>query len=175
MTQLERLLWPTADPTDGRVHALLDGARDRRIESLIRWNRVDQDCLYSGDLSPRLQAAAPYIVRLFVNTPFVDEFFSKGWGASWGVLAVTEDEVALRALRRHFRQFLKVKDQAGATLLFRFYDPRVLRVWLPTCTHDEAARFFGPVQRFITEGESRSEVHVFERDTAGVRVRTHTL
>jgi hypothetical protein len=64
MTQLERLLWPTTDPTDGRVHALLDGARDRRIESLIRWNRVDQDCLYSGDLSPRLQAAAPYIVRL---------------------------------------------------------------------------------------------------------------
>ena len=33
---------------------------------------------------------------------------------------------------------------------FRFYDPRILRAFLPACTSDELRSFFGPVQRFYS-------------------------
>jgi hypothetical protein len=35
--------------------------------------------------------------------------------------------------------------------VFRFYDPRVLRRFLPLCTSDELRRFFGPIESFLIE------------------------
>ena len=57
---------------------------------------------------------------------------------------------------RHFRQFLRVRDEAGREFFFRFYDPRVLRVYLPTCNSEELRTFFGPVELFSMEGERRT-------------------
>lgn len=39
-------------------------------------------------------------------------------------------------------------------MLFRFYDPRVLRLYLPSCTTEELDRVFGSVERFILEDGS---------------------
>jgi hypothetical protein len=35
----------------------------------------------------------------------------------------------------------------------RFYDPRVLRLHIPTCTPEESTDLFGPISRFVMEGE----------------------
>jgi hypothetical protein len=40
-------------------------------------------------------------------------------------------------MARRRRRFLRVKDEDG--LVFRFYDPRVMRVYLPTCAAGELA------------------------------------
>jgi hypothetical protein len=48
---------------------------------------------------------------------------------------------------------LTVKDEDDRLLYFRFYDPRVLRVFIPTCTPEESADLFGPISRFVVEGE----------------------
>ena len=40
----------------------------------------------------------------------------------------------------------------GERVYFRFYDPRVLRVYLPTCSSSELKGVFGPVGRFVVEG-----------------------
>ena len=45
-------------------------------------------------------------------------------------------------------------DPTGKPLLFRYYDPRVLRVYLPTCNAEELKTLFGPVQAYIMEDES---------------------
>ena len=50
-------------------------------------------------------------------------------------------------MRRHLRRFLLVKNEAGARCRFRFYDQRVLRAFLPSCTPEETVHFFGPLQR----------------------------
>ena len=34
-------------------------------------------------------------------------------------------------------------------MLFRFYDPRVLRDFLPQCSPEEVTNFFGPVTQFL--------------------------
>jgi hypothetical protein len=48
---------------------------------------------------------------------------------------------------------LTVKDEDDRWLYFRFYDPRVLRVIIPACTPEESANFFGPISRFVMEGD----------------------
>jgi hypothetical protein len=67
-------------------------------------------------------------------------------------------------LRRHLREFLRVRDEAGKRLIFRYYDPRILRVYLPTCWPAELNTFFGPISAFITEGESSGEILEFRNE-----------
>ena len=59
----------------------------------------------------------------------------------------------LRALRGHFRDLLQVQDEQGRNLWFRFYDPRVLRVYLPTCNVEEKRMMFGPILLYLVEDE----------------------
>ena len=150
-------LWPKgATAALTRVFAVLDGARDDRIEPMIRerTNRGNAACLYSGRLSPALAAAAPYLVHLAYGAPLTHEILEQGWGRSWGIFTVVPAEVTLDQQRRHFKNMLRVKDSRGRWLVFRYYDPRVLRAYLPTCTALEALQFFGPVPRIVVEGEA---------------------
>ena len=47
----------------------------------------------------------------------------------------------------------KLNDAKGKDMYFRLYDPRVLRVFLPTCTPDELTDFFGPIGTFLIESD----------------------
>lgn len=143
---------PTDEPADDRppaLFALLDGARDQQIVPKLRASGVEARCLFDGELQPVLAAAAPYIVALEPAAPFTRMLLAQGWGDAWGVFLTST--ASLGALRRHFRRFLRVADERGRPLMFRFYDPRVLRVYLPTCTAEELELVFGPVTAFLIE------------------------
>ena len=99
-----------------QVYAILDGARDRRIEAMIRLSGLEYSCLYAGDLSSRLQAAAPYLVHLAPDTQFTTKLLELGWGSSWGFFTVVPPDVTLQLQRRHFRTWLRVQDEAGRVL-----------------------------------------------------------
>jgi hypothetical protein len=62
----------------------------------------------------------------------------------------------LEDVRHHLRHFLMVEIEGGKPVYFRFYDPRVLRVYLPTCTDQERQQFFGPLANYLMEGEEKS-------------------
>jgi hypothetical protein len=64
-----------------------------------------------------------------------------------------------------------VKDEAGRRLVFRFYDPRVLRVYLPTCRPAETDEFFGPVHEMLMESEDARDILVFEHRPQGLSQR----
>ena len=95
---------------------------------------------------------APYLVKLDGDSPFTEWVLDKGWGNHWGVFA--ESGADLHSLRQHFRGFLTVHDASGKPLLFRYYDPRVLRTYLPTCSGEELNTMFGPVDAYLVEDES---------------------
>src|SRR5713226_9129724 len=118
-------------PEDQSVYAILDGASIADLPGRLRAAKEDHCCLYRGELEPDLAEVAPYLVKLRRDSPLTHFIFAKGWGKHWGIFAVTP--VGLEALRRHFRRFLRVRDHGGQVLYFRYYDPRVLRVYLPTC------------------------------------------
>lgn len=157
------MLWRPGDGSDEvTVYALLDGARDPRIYDLVRLSKLDYRCLFLGKLAPQLARAAPYLVMLGRKSALTRQVIEEGWGESWGIFV--RSPAILQDLRRHFRQFLQVEDETGKKFFFRFWDPRVLRMYLPTCIPIELRALFGPVERYCMEGEDPGELLEFELD-----------
>ena len=138
------------------VYAVLDGASVEQLPQLLWEHEPENICLYRGELEPDMAAVAPYLVKLEYDHPFTKLVCEKGWGNHWGIFAVTAKEIDLRKVRRHFRRFLMVKDPEGKQIYFRYYDPRVLNVFLPTCNSEELGVVFGPVGSYIMEDKDSS-------------------
>jgi Domain of unknown function (DUF4123) len=137
---------------DVPVFAVLDGASVRGLVKKIFEHEPEYCCLYRGELEPDTATVAPYLVRLEADSPFTEWVLRDGWGVHWGVFIVSAAN--LRTLRNHFREFLRVELPDRRTVLFRYYDPRVFRSFVPACNAAELGKFFGPVQSFVVEGET---------------------
>jgi hypothetical protein len=142
-----------------KVYAVLDGASVEHLLDMLYQHQPEHVCLYRGELEPDIAHVAPYLVRMEPGSPFTSWVLDRGWGKHWGIFAVTDAD--LTAMRQHFRRFLTVHDSKGAPMLFRYYDPRVLRVYLPTCNEKELEALFGPVLRFVMEGKLPGELLQF--------------
>jgi hypothetical protein len=103
--------------------------------------------LYRGDAEERFADIAPYLLHLTDTTLFewVTEYAATH---GWGIFVLSP--IGFDALRTHLRKFLKVLGPDGRRLYFRFYDPRVLPVFLPTCDRAQLEQFFGPVLAYGT-------------------------
>jgi Domain of unknown function (DUF4123) len=134
------------------VYAVLDGASVNNLRTSLHILNPEYACLYRGELKPDMAEVAPYLVRLEPGSQFTDWVAVDGWGKHWGVFLRSTDQLA--AVRRHLRSLLVVHDPDGQPLKFRFYDPRVMRVFLPTCNAEQLASFFGPIDSFLLEDES---------------------
>ena len=129
---------------------IVDAARDQSIYALLLDCFYSQRyCLFSGPIGPELRIVAPYLIQLDYDDRKTRKFISQAWGRSWGVFL--KCDARAESLRRHLRTFLLVRDEAGNHLTFRYYDPRVLRLYLPTCTVNELRDVFGPIERFFVE------------------------
>jgi len=135
---------------DANVFAVLDGASVPGLLDKLYGLAPNFCCLFKGDLTPDMAEVAPYLVQLEPGSEFTSWVIGQGWGNHWGIFAATD--LNLRATARHFRKFLIVYDVSGRPLRFRYYDPRVLRAYLPTCNAEELATVFGPVASFLLEG-----------------------
>lgn len=133
------------------VYAILDGASVPELPQNLTRFGVAAECLFRGELEPDMAQVAPYLAVAPPNHPFTDWLLQEGWGRHWGVFAISRAN--LRTLRMHLRTFLKVYGPDLKLLYFRYYDPRVLRVYLPTCNAQELQTVFGPVLRYLLEDE----------------------
>ena len=154
-----RVLERQPDP----VFAVLDAARDDAVLATLRGQ---SECAYASlyDEDPRhasLAAFAPYLVGLHRSGPFLEALLRRSWAQSWGIFLTCSlpfDEV-----RRHLRRFLLVQHEDGRELYFRFYDPRVLRAFLPTCTPEQSHAFYGPIGGFFAESHAPTRLRTFAR------------
>ncbi len=136
------------------VYALVDAARSESIYPKIMGANVSSACLHRGKRAEELAWVAPYLILLQPEYPFTHWLLDKGWGKSRA--SFVRSSATLSELNRHFRTYLTVYDEEGKSYFFRFYDPRVLRTYLPTCNSEELNTVFGPVENFIVEGEDPS-------------------
>jgi len=157
---LEARFWPAARDRD--IWMIVDSARDPGIFSLVLSSYLEYSCLYSGILPAPLGIAAPYLMHLEYGDRRSRHFLEQAWGNSWGIFLRCDER--LQTLRRHLRGFLKVRDANGNKLLFRYYDPRVLRLYLPSCSSEELRTIFGPIERIWTEGETAETMLEFGFD-----------
>lgn len=165
-----RKLWPTRALDPGTVWVILDGARDDQIFATVRDSGLNYVCLYSGVLPNALRMVAPYLVELNPSESFTGRLIDLAWGNSWGIFLKVRDA---SRLRHHLKGFLRVRSETGSNLVFRYYDPRVMRAYLPTCHTAELKTVFGPIQQYVVEGEAPGELIEFEFD--GLRLETRKI
>ena len=155
------------------VYAVLDGASVEQLPQLLWEHEPENICLYRGELEPDIAAVAPYLVKLEYDHPFTRLVCEQGWGKHWGIYIITPAEVDIRVLRQHFRKFLMVYDPDGKLIYFRYYDPRVLRAYLPTCNAEDINIVFGPIGSYVLEDEDSSILQRFTSD--GKKVSTEKV
>jgi uncharacterized protein DUF4123 len=154
LNRLYEALWSE----DEKLFAVLDGARDSRVFGAVDASHEDKHCLYSGerhwpgnDISWDLIGVAPYLVELEKGDDLTHFVLRNGWNHDWGIFCHSEAGIA--TLRAHFRSLLIVRNEQNRKMMFRYYDPRVLRAYLPTCTPAELKAVFGPVTTFVIAGD----------------------
>lgn len=140
------------------VYAIVDGASADGLLEKLEKTDSQYCCLFSGDLSPELAQAAPYLIQLKKDSA-ITEWLVDSWGEHYGIYAVAPDTVEFDAVRKHFRTFLLVKGPDQQQIFFRYYDPRVFRTFLPTCDTKQSRYLFGPMNSYIIEGPENTEMN----------------
>jgi len=148
---------------ESNVYAVLDGASVPDIIQNLAKYKAESICLYRGELEPELAQTAPYLVYLTADSELTDWVLS-GIGHHWGIFAISKANI--KDMRKHFRTFLMVYDPDGEPIYFRYYDPRVLRVFLPTCDDEEMEQVFGPVDNYFLESEDGTSLMSFTEDAS---------
>ena len=142
-----------------QTYLLLDGARLGGHLEIALQLQPDHVALYMHTEDGDVCEAGPYLCSFEENSNFHAFFAQEGAGQSWGFRIKSTG--SLSSLSTHFRRFLKVTTDSGQSLHFRFYDPRVLRLFLPTCTPAQLIEFFGPVSYFLAEAKEKGLEHLF--------------
>jgi hypothetical protein len=155
------------------LFAVLDAARDPKILALLMRFQEEYTSLYEGAVGAKLVEFAPYLVRLEQDSPLLEVLVNEGWGNSWGVYLTSASDIM--QVRHHLRHFLEVGLPNQEQVYFRFYDPRVLRVFVPTCTSEEAKEFFGPIQNYLAEDEGSGTLLQFMNSIWGSETRRISL
>ncbi len=141
-----------------RLYAVVDAARDGELAKAAKkqYGR-DVKSLFADDAAAHMDRVAPYLVPVESTsrsaadaTGFLDRW-TKQLGNSSGILLVTTADP--EKVRRHLRGVFRATDEDQRKYYFRFYDPRVLRPFLPECTPGDAREFFGPISQVFIEAE----------------------
>jgi pSer/pThr/pTyr-binding forkhead associated (FHA) protein len=143
----------SAEAEKGTLFAVLDCARDPRIGMLLRESADEVHPLYQGITAETMAEVAPYLVRFEAGSRLLARLVGEGWGRAWGVYLVSRSTA--RELRAHLRRHVFVTDEErDAPMYFRFYDPRVLPLFLPTCSVRQEDELFGAIDAFLCEDEA---------------------
>lgn len=157
----------------GPLFAIMDAARDEQVLATLYASGLHFQSLYEGLRGEELALVAPYLVAIPREGSALDELVQEAWGKSWAVFL--HATASFRDVRRQLRRLLRAELDDGERVLFRYYDPRVLRAYLPACTAEEAAQMFGPIAHFVSEGRRGETALRFTLTNDGVATETETL
>jgi hypothetical protein len=149
------------------VYAVIDGASCENLLRKLDELAPENCCLYAGDLEADLKEVAPHLVFLKEDDLFTKWLLANFFGKAWCIFARSTADFS--TVRKHFRTFLMVKSPEGETLYFRYYDPRVLSIYLPTTNEEERNIVFGPISAYYCETLSREFIQ-FRQNAGQIQV-----
>ena len=144
-----------------RVFALLDACDEPLIPPKVLSLGNHAVSLYRGSAEQDYSSIAPYVAA--VDQELIDWIYENLDGTPWGYFTLTEESCSLHELRKHFRRFLTVLLPDRRAVLFRFYDPRVIKTFLETADQEELRAFFGPVNYFSLTTSDQKKMDLFQR------------
>ncbi len=157
VSRIEKILWPQGERRD--IWMIVDAARDRAIFRMLLEGHLESCCLHKRFPPSAPEITAPHLVQLECQGKNTRRLLQHAWGNHCGIFL--KCDLGRDRLRNHLCQFLTVRDPRGRRLVFRYYDPRVLRVYLPTCFEEELRTVFGPIQSVWTEGQLPNDMLEF--------------
>jgi pSer/pThr/pTyr-binding forkhead associated (FHA) protein len=155
------------------LFALLDAAREPSVLKVLVESREECQSLFEGPQGDQLAHFAPYLVRLAPDSTLLEALTRQAWGKNWGVYLTSDSP--FQEIRKHLQYFLRVTLDGHREVYFRYYDPRVLRLFLPTCLPEEIDQFFGPIRYYLMEDEKGGALLRFSTSGRGAGLRTFPL
>jgi hypothetical protein len=151
------------EATDGSLAAVLDASHDPDILLWLRQQDRPHLCLFAPPASETLAAYAPYVISL--DTAGLRDLAEYVAGKPWAIYVAHRG--TLQKLALHLKSHLMVRSPSGRPAYFRFFDPRVLRAYLPTCNRSQLQRFFGAdIEAVYAVGPAPREILQFRRPPA---------
>jgi hypothetical protein len=173
---IREILYQSSFAQDKQLYIILDAARVEQIPAQLFELEDDPEyiSLFFDTPQAELIDVAPYLVKIEdMDSRLLAWMLDEGWGKSWGIFISAAMDI--EELFEHLRQFLKVKEPEGEELFFRFYDPRVLRMFLPTCNFQEIMQFFGEVGSYMAESEDGGMLLGFSKGDDGLEVNEYIV
>jgi hypothetical protein len=157
------------------LFTLLDTSRDDIAREALAASSLRHEPLFDGQGADQASTRAPILVELGQTDEsglgteakaFLDTLLALGWGKGWGIFCTSG--APFEELLQHFRSFVLVRTREQRPLYFPFYDPRVLRAFLPVCEPQELSAIFGPVASYFVESERPDTMLAFSAGTEGL-------
>jgi hypothetical protein len=155
-----------------RVHAVIDGAVVPGLPAKVAAAECNGwDCLQRGALSAEDAAAAAYLVELAETAPFSDWLLAEATRnhPGWGVVLVSQH--ALLPVREHCRSLGDVVLPDGERRRWRWWDPELLAVLLPTCGASQLDEIFALDQQIVVPARTAWTWLALENGTLATTVR----
>ncbi len=128
----------------GYLYAILDACDAPSVLAKVQELGERATSLFQGTPQEEYWAHAPYLV--IADAALLDWIRASLSADPWGIFILAN--VGMAELRAHFQHFLTVQLPDGEHWFFRYYDPRVFSVYLPSSNSEELRQFFGPVRGF---------------------------
>ncbi|SER84798.1 protein of unknown function [Pseudomonas sp. NFACC02] len=127
-------------------YLLLDGAKIENLPTTV-YSLEDSptvEWLYRTTRYEALFDVGPALVLLRAGSDLEHAFMDR-WQHDAGVMI--ESDAPLQTLTAHLRSLVHARVTGDVAVLFRYYDPRVMRHWLPAMRADEKDHMMGPINR----------------------------
>jgi hypothetical protein len=155
------------------LFAMLDAAQISNLPALLSAAGVPFRSLFEGESARNLEEVAPYLVCLRGTPGLLQRLVEEGWGRAWA--AFFSCDLPFDDVRGHLRKFLLVNTDDGRQVYFRYYDPRVLRAFLPTCSPEQLKQFFGPIHTFWMEADDPAVCIAFSQGLSGLQQKIYQV
>ncbi|HEV7859654.1 MAG TPA: DUF4123 domain-containing protein [Pyrinomonadaceae bacterium] len=130
----------------GALYAVIDACDAPDVPAKVAsLGSAQGACLYRGHAAENFADKAPHLAR--VDGALLDWIKQTLWTQPWGFFFTTTNEFP--EVNHHWRKFITVTSPDGSDLLFRYYDPRLLPLFLSSCDAAELKEFFGDCDSLI--------------------------
>jgi Domain of unknown function (DUF4123) len=154
-------LWDLADNKMGNLYAIVDSAKNEEVFKYLLTDNVTYRSLFEGKMDIKLFGVSGFLIECKKDSKLFNWLTTEAWGTSCSIFFISKapfDEVF-----SHFQKFIRVYLEDDDVVYFRYYDPRVLRIYLPTCNSKEISTFFGEIKSFFVESENTEALTEFQR------------
>lgn len=132
----------TANTQSQWLYMLIDAAHDCRILPALENSKHARCCLFNEEqVSRAVKNVSPFLIKIKSIDDFMMWCLQEGLHRHW-MIFFTSPEVHVSELKLHFKRFSLAYSPDGRRYFFRYYDPRVLPVFLASSDLRERTDFF---------------------------------